>query len=80
MILQEIMNAIWFSVPARWYQAGTKFEIKSIQLVGDEESGHGEVQISRDDADPVTVEFSFQELASPNPLTIKSRLINATAE
>lgn len=77
MTKQEVLDALWICVPVRWYQAEVRFEVTDVRL--GPEPTHAEVDIKRADNDPVTVEFSFEELANPSPSAVKSRLVSATS-
>jgi len=72
---------VWYWFPVRWASGGSTYEIKSHNIIGTLESGGLDIYVSKDDGDPVLVQFSnddcYSESATITVSAARTRIIDA---
>jgi len=59
---RQIIETIWYWLPARWTNGGSWFEVCQFGITGDDESGGVDVMVSKDGAIMEAVSFTNEEI------------------
>lgn len=69
---EYLLSLVWYWFPVRWWDSGSLYTITDSSVTGDLESGGLDIYASKDDGDPVLIQFLNDNCYGGSALTVSA--------